>query len=77
MPYLQLFFVSKLFHAVEKRHKHYREILNEDSKSGLYQCFLRAGLKTKNLYEKNITFRMVEKVVMDIKGFYKSSFGFD
>lgn len=71
MPYLQLFFLGKLFSAVEKRQKYFKELLDTQSKSGIYQSFLRAGLHTKNLYEKNITYRMVEKVIMDIRGYYQ------
>eukprot|EP00347_Sterkiella_histriomuscorum_P020611 403337148 len=68
MPYLQLFFFGKLFAAVEKREKYFKELLDDQAKNGIYQCFLRSGLQAKNLYEKNITYRMVEKVVMDMRG---------
>jgi hypothetical protein len=44
MPYLQVFFVTRLFQAVEKRKKFFSEMLDEESNSGLYKCFLRAGL---------------------------------
>ena len=70
MPVLQIFFISKLFAAIEKRKKYFKEILDEHSKSGMYQCFMRAGLDTKNLFSKNISYRMVEKVVMDIRAYY-------
>jgi hypothetical protein len=45
-------------------------MLDENSKVGLFQCFMRAGLKGQNLYEKNITYRMVEKVIMDMRAYY-------
>ena len=45
-------------------------MMSSDTEFGVYQAFQRAGLNPKDLYEPNITYRMVEKVVFDIKAFY-------
>ena len=49
-------------------------MMSSDTEFGVYQAFQRAGLNPKDLYEPNITYRMVEKVVFDIKAFYPVSY---
>ena len=38
MPYIQIFFVTKLFSAVSNRKKYFKELLNEDikNKTGIF-----------------------------------------
>ena len=70
MPYLQLFFMSKLFAAVTRRKKYFKDMLSVDSTVGVFACFQRVGLKNKNLFDRNITYRMVEKVVSEMRAVY-------
>lgn len=65
--------MSKLFASVDKRKKYFKELLNEKAKSGIYQCFLRAGLDPNEQFTKNISYRMVEKVIMDFRAYYPVS----
>ncbi|CDW83566.1 UNKNOWN [Stylonychia lemnae] len=61
LPFLQIFFLYK------------------ETKGGIFQCFKRAGLniKNNNSYEKCISYRMVESMIIDMRGYYQDSFGFD
>ena len=44
LPFLMIFFTNSLMKVVDKRLKSYNELLSETSKTGLVQCFKRAGV---------------------------------
>lgn len=66
--------MSKLFTAIDKRRAYFKDMLDEKSMAGIYQCFIRAGMDENKLSERNITYRMVEKVLFDLKSYYPVSF---
>jgi hypothetical protein len=67
MPFLFLFTLTKQFIEIEKKYKNYSRFLGnveatKDSILGLYQ---KHGLK--DIYEKEITYNMTEKVIVDFR----------
>ncbi len=77
------FFIHTQFKAVLDRKKHFDAILGEpkngeEPKFGLYRSFLKqGGLIPSRPHEEIISYRMVEKVVVEQRTLYPGSFGFD
>jgi len=73
MPYLQFFFIIKMFAAVDKRISYYKLLLDKKEHQSLYNCFKRAGMDTTKLKQPQITFKMVEEVIAEYRAFYPDS----
>ena len=71
--------MTKLSKGVDSRKKYFMELLGESehAKIGIYKSLVRNGLDPKQLDRRNITYRMVEKVVLEQRSNYPSNFGFD
>eukprot|EP00347_Sterkiella_histriomuscorum_P000835 403374334 len=78
LPYLMTFFLFSQFQAIKDRRKMFEQVLGEGAyKVGLFRSFQKYGLKNNQLEDQVITYRMVEKVVVEMRTIYQSSFGFD
>mmetsp|Transcript_7583 Transcript_7583/g.6932 ORF Transcript_7583/g.6932 Transcript_7583/m.6932 type:complete len:122 (+) Transcript_7583:1265-1630(+) len=67
MPYLTLFFMCSVFRDIEQRRVGFLQMLDKGYKKGIYSIFMRAGLPSYQLDEKVINYRMIEKVLLDLK----------
>ncbi|CDW83446.1 UNKNOWN [Stylonychia lemnae] len=78
LPYLMIFFLSSQFQAIKDRKKMFEQVLGEGQyKTGIYRSFMKYGLQHNELDKPLITYRLVEKVVVEMRTIYQSSFGFD
>ena len=57
LPYLMLFFLKHLMCGLDKRRRHYDEMLNPKVRTSLYACFLRVGLNPEDFDKQTITYR--------------------
>jgi len=70
VPFFQAFFFNKLVLQIEKRRECYKQLMDKKNKFSLYRQFEKAGLDMKKPHEPNITYRMVEMVLINIKSYY-------
>jgi len=75
------FFLQTQLEAINERIKFLDELIGEKkgvhNKKGLYQAFQKYGVDHSRPRDKQISFRMVEKVVVEQRTLYKGDLGFD
>lgn len=69
MPLLFFFFMSNSFTEIEEKYSYFRILMGKEGSinTSVLRLFEKHGLDTSKLTEKQITYHMVERVVIDMR----------
>jgi hypothetical protein len=71
-----IFFISQKVREIKDRVKTMRKMCSKKYSGSLFRCFVKHGMDSNHPDQQNISFRMVEKVVNDMKIQNPSALGY-